>query len=349
MDTDQTARTIRGPGVSATSCRSSSSSLSAGRRSSAVAAAPAAHPAATSYLPSTRAGRRAVPSNGMDVALPAEANEAWAAPTGVHARDRVDRGGLRVRAVPTRRSSSGCRATAAAARWAIGSNLDCYIKPRPTGTIAFEEHASYCDICVQITLQDQAAHRPGGVGPRRSPAIDALFGGSRGRDPHRGPTAVSRRPARSDQGASPPAINSPTSSSASCSLALVCRRTRTPVDIQNAHDELTAFLEHAPRDLGRGRGGRSTSPTRRTPSCPIPRQASPARRPGHPRPRRCVHATSSPVRPSQVGRPDRVTPPPHRQPDLPIAAAKPGPSIPAPKVGASRSCAHRGPRRRRRS
>jgi hypothetical protein len=34
------------------------------------------------------------------------------------------------------------------------SNLDCYLKRSPAGSaqISWEEHASYCDICVDITL-----------------------------------------------------------------------------------------------------------------------------------------------------------------------------------------------------
>jgi hypothetical protein len=32
------------------------------------------------------------------------------------------------------------------------SNLDCFVKPDPNGRIVFEEHASYCDVCVNIAL-----------------------------------------------------------------------------------------------------------------------------------------------------------------------------------------------------
>lgn len=64
---------------------------------------------------------------------------------------------------------------------AIGhrSNLDCYLKKTAPGRpTQFEEHASYCDICVQITLTTKQL-----VGQGRSlheirQVIDETFGGS---------------------------------------------------------------------------------------------------------------------------------------------------------------------------
>jgi hypothetical protein len=58
------------------------------------------------------------------------------------------------------------------------SNLDCYIKPTTDGQITFEEHASYCDVCVQITLKTKELMAQGAsLGGARA-AIDALFAGN---------------------------------------------------------------------------------------------------------------------------------------------------------------------------
>ncbi|HEY6057855.1 MAG TPA: PCYCGC motif-containing (lipo)protein [Candidatus Limnocylindrales bacterium] len=58
-----------------------------------------------------------------------------------------------------------------------GSNLDCYLKPTP-GEVVFEEHASYCDICVQITLRTKQLIAQGAsLGDARA-AIDSEFAGS---------------------------------------------------------------------------------------------------------------------------------------------------------------------------
>ena len=59
------------------------------------------------------------------------------------------------------------------------SNLDCFLRARMTaGAVAFEEHASYCDVCVQTALL--ARQR---IGEGRSLAeiraeVDATFGGN---------------------------------------------------------------------------------------------------------------------------------------------------------------------------
>ncbi len=58
-----------------------------------------------------------------------------------------------------------------------GSNLDCYFEPRGDGTLVFEEHGSYCQICVDITLRTrQMADAGASLGTIRG-AIDAEFGG----------------------------------------------------------------------------------------------------------------------------------------------------------------------------
>jgi len=57
------------------------------------------------------------------------------------------------------------------------SNLDCYFKPTTDGTIAFEEHASYCDICVQITLKAKELIAQGMSLRDARAAIDEAFAG----------------------------------------------------------------------------------------------------------------------------------------------------------------------------
>ena len=54
---------------------------------------------------------------------------------------------------PTRGSSRGCRATAAARGWATAATSTATSSTASPAARAFEEHASFCDICVQITLK----------------------------------------------------------------------------------------------------------------------------------------------------------------------------------------------------
>jgi hypothetical protein len=58
------------------------------------------------------------------------------------------------------------------------SNLDCYFKPSADGSIVFEEHASYCDICVDITLRAGELIAGGMSLHDARAAIDAEFAGS---------------------------------------------------------------------------------------------------------------------------------------------------------------------------
>jgi len=60
-----------------------------------------------------------------------------------------------------------------------GSNLDCYYKHGVTGDRAvFEEHASYCDICVKITLKAKHLNAEGRSLREIRLIIDQTFGGS---------------------------------------------------------------------------------------------------------------------------------------------------------------------------
>jgi Protein of unknown function with PCYCGC motif len=59
------------------------------------------------------------------------------------------------------------------------SNLDCFFKPTKPGTVLqFEEHASYCDVCVETALMAKQMLAEGhGVRAIRD-RVDATFGGA---------------------------------------------------------------------------------------------------------------------------------------------------------------------------
>ena len=59
------------------------------------------------------------------------------------------------------------------------SNLDCYLKPgQPGGETVFEEHASYCDVCVKTTLLAKKMFAEGRTLREIRDAVDQTFGGS---------------------------------------------------------------------------------------------------------------------------------------------------------------------------
>jgi hypothetical protein len=58
-----------------------------------------------------------------------------------------------------------------------GSNLDCYYKHgQPGDRAVFEEHASYCDICVQITLKAKQLNAEGVSLREIRQVVDKTFG-----------------------------------------------------------------------------------------------------------------------------------------------------------------------------
>lgn len=60
-----------------------------------------------------------------------------------------------------------------------GSNLDCYYKQgQPGDQAAYEEHASFCDICVKITLKTKQLDAQGASLREIRQVIDQTFGGS---------------------------------------------------------------------------------------------------------------------------------------------------------------------------
>lgn len=55
------------------------------------------------------------------------------------------------------------------------SNLDCYLRP---GQATFEEHASFCDVCVQITLKTRDLINQGKTLTEIRTVVDRTWGGS---------------------------------------------------------------------------------------------------------------------------------------------------------------------------
>jgi hypothetical protein len=58
-----------------------------------------------------------------------------------------------------------------------GNNLDCYFEPSASGSVVFEEHASYCVVCVDITLRTKQLAASGASLSTIRTTIDAEFGG----------------------------------------------------------------------------------------------------------------------------------------------------------------------------
>ena len=58
------------------------------------------------------------------------------------------------------------------------NNTDCYLKPRENGMpVDFDEHASYCGVCVDITLLSKTMIGEGRSLPEIRAAVDSQFGG----------------------------------------------------------------------------------------------------------------------------------------------------------------------------
>jgi len=59
------------------------------------------------------------------------------------------------------------------------SNLECFLKRRDSGaSIAFEEHASYCDVCVKTALMAKQMLAQGATLRQMRAAVDDAFGGN---------------------------------------------------------------------------------------------------------------------------------------------------------------------------
>jgi hypothetical protein len=58
------------------------------------------------------------------------------------------------------------------------SNLDCFFQRRETGAIVFEEHGSYCDICIETANLASSMLRQGSTMTQIRDAVDATFSGA---------------------------------------------------------------------------------------------------------------------------------------------------------------------------
>jgi hypothetical protein len=57
------------------------------------------------------------------------------------------------------------------------NNTDCYLKPRENGMpVDFDEHASYCGVCVDITLMAKSMTAEGVSLADIRTTVDAQFG-----------------------------------------------------------------------------------------------------------------------------------------------------------------------------
>ena len=57
------------------------------------------------------------------------------------------------------------------------SNLDCFIKPTEDAPVVFEEHGSYCDVCVDIALMAHDMLSRGQTLLQVRVTVDSTFGG----------------------------------------------------------------------------------------------------------------------------------------------------------------------------
>lgn len=182
MDIDQTARTIRAGRrvryllpvivlvlVGGTTFAACGDGHAAGTGPAAGGTAAAAMPAGSGMS----AG--AMASGAMDEA-PAGADDAWAhRPAYAHATASTQAAYQYAVYHPQVVQWMPCYCGCAA--MGHRSNLDCYIKPPTDGPVTFEEHASYCDLCVQITLKTKELMAQGASLHGARAAIDALFAG----------------------------------------------------------------------------------------------------------------------------------------------------------------------------
>ncbi len=71
------------------------------------------------------------------------------------------------------------------------SNLDCFVKPRAAGgALSFEEHASYCDVCVKTALTAKALRGEGRNLSQIRQVVDQTFAGSAPGTPTKLPPAT---------------------------------------------------------------------------------------------------------------------------------------------------------------
>lgn len=152
----------------------------------ALASCSAAHAGSTAdgpgAMPTMAGGTTAAPMGGATMAAtdqpPADASAAWAARPGfVHADAATEEAYAYALYHPqiVRWMPCYCGCGGMGHR----SNLDCYLKPgTPGDRTVFEEHASYCDICVKTTLLVKKMYSEGKSLREIRQAVDQTFGGA---------------------------------------------------------------------------------------------------------------------------------------------------------------------------
>jgi hypothetical protein len=139
--------------------------------------APAAHP--TPIMNGAHTMPPSTPATAEDATLAATRDAAWSArPAYVRADARTESAYQIALHSPQLLQWMPCYCGCGA--MGHRSNLDCYFKPTMAGLndIRFEEHASYCAICVDTTLLAKQMLDQGQSLRAIRDAIDARFGGS---------------------------------------------------------------------------------------------------------------------------------------------------------------------------
>jgi hypothetical protein len=130
---------------------------------------------AGSMTPATSAG---TVGSAADELMPADANAAWdARPDYVKGNPQTEEAYAWALYHPSVLQWMPCYCGCAAMDH--GSNRDCYYKKAVPGqSTTFEEHASYCDVCVKITLKTKQLLSEGKSLSEIRAAIDQEFKGS---------------------------------------------------------------------------------------------------------------------------------------------------------------------------
>jgi hypothetical protein len=146
-----------------------------GSHADGTAAGPASMPTMTAETPATA---KPAPGGAMSDAVPADAAAAWASRPAFVSADPATEAAYSYalyhpQVIEWMPCYCGC----------VGmghqSNLDCYLKPATPGKATeFEEHASFCDICVQTTLLAKQMSEQGKSLREIRQAVDETFGGN---------------------------------------------------------------------------------------------------------------------------------------------------------------------------
>jgi hypothetical protein len=128
--------------------------------------------------PAVSTAAQAAPGAGMSDAVPADAAAAWASRPSFVSQDATTESAYEYalyhpQVIEWMPCYCGC------VKLDHRSNLDCYLKPAGSGkSTEFEQHASFCGICVQTTLLAKQLSDQGKSLQEIRQAVDQQFGGS---------------------------------------------------------------------------------------------------------------------------------------------------------------------------